>query len=66
MWVSDVIQNFFLKQLGYKQFSGPFDGLYLSSIDDAIYLFNNKINNDHLTYTQDDSRFDEFHKKMEF
>ena len=56
----------FLKQLGYKKFSGPFDGLYLSSVDDAIYLINNHINYDDLIYTQDDIQFDEYHKQWDF
>ena len=47
----------FLKELGFKNFSSPFDGLFLSSIDDVIYLFEHKIEQDKLIHTQDDDRY---------
>ena len=34
----------FLKELGFKKFSSPFDGLYLSSINDIIYLLTVNLN----------------------
>jgi len=40
-----------------KKFSGPFDGLYMSSVNDIIYLMNNRINIDDLIYTEDDDKF---------
>jgi len=47
----------YLKQLNYKKFSSPFDALYLSSINDIIYLLKNKINKADLVHTEDDERY---------
>ena len=48
---SGVLLNF-LKELGFKKFSSPFDGLYLSSINDIIYLLKNKIELNNLIHTE--------------
>jgi len=47
----------FLKELGFKKFSSPFDGLFLSSINDIIYLLEHKIEDDKLIHTQDDDKY---------
>jgi hypothetical protein len=43
----------FLKCLGLKQFSSPFDGMYSNSILSIIYLLENKLNYSELVYTED-------------
>jgi hypothetical protein len=43
----------FLKQLGLKQFSSPFDGIYSKSIFSIIYLLKNKLCYNELLYTED-------------
>jgi hypothetical protein len=64
----------FLDKLKFKKFSSPFDGLYLSSINDIIYLLTNKIQICDLIHTKDDAKYqlcnDEFgcrslHSKLE-
>lgn len=42
----------YLKQMGYKKFSCPFDAIFSNTIDDIIYLFENKIDYDKLIYTE--------------
>ena len=44
----------FLKELELKKFSSPFDALYLSSINDIIYLLENKIEPKYLIHTQNE------------
>lgn len=56
----------FLKQLGLKNFSSPFDGLYLSSIRDIIYLLENRIEHEFLIHTQDDEKYKSYNKKWGF
>lgn len=54
----------YLKAMNYKNFSSPFDGLYLSSVQDVIYLLENNIEHDDLIHTQDNGNvFDEFNRK---
>jgi hypothetical protein len=55
----------FLKQLGYKNFSCPFDSILSKSIDNIIYLFENKIEYDKLIYTENEKNdiIDELNKK---
>jgi hypothetical protein len=43
----------FLKKMNYKKFSSPFDGTYLTSVNDIIYLLENKIKTTDLKYTCD-------------
>jgi len=43
----------FLKALGYKQFSGPFDAIFSSSIESIIDIFKNKFDENDLIYTED-------------
>lgn len=42
----------YLKQMGLKKFSGPFDALYSHSVENIIYLLENKINQDDLIHTE--------------
>jgi hypothetical protein len=42
----------YLKQMGLKKFSGPFDALYFSNITHIIYLLENRINPDDLIHTE--------------
>jgi len=42
----------FLKKMGYKKYSCPFDAIFSNSIDDIIYLFENKIEYDKLIHTE--------------
>ena len=42
----------YLKKLGYKNFSCPFDAIFSKSIDDIIYLFENKIEYNKLIHTE--------------
>ena len=43
----------FLKHLGLKYFSGPFDAMYSKSIVSIIYLLENKLSYNDLLYTED-------------
>lgn len=43
----------FLKALGYKQFSGPFDAVFSSSIESIIDIFKNKFDENDFIYTED-------------
>jgi hypothetical protein len=43
----------FLKHLGLKHFSGPFDGMYSKSLLSIIYLLENKLSYSELLYTED-------------
>jgi len=42
----------FIKKLGLKKFSAPFDAIFSNKIDDIIHLFENKINYDELIHTE--------------
>ena len=42
----------FIKNLGFKKFSLPFDAIFSSKIDNIIDLFENKINYNELIYTE--------------
>lgn len=42
----------YLKQMGYKKFSCPFDAIFSNTIDDIIYLFENRIEYDKLIHTE--------------
>lgn len=42
----------YLKQMGLKKFSGPFDALYFNNVIHIIYLLKNKINYDDLIHTE--------------
>ena len=42
----------FLKQMGLKKFSGPFDAMYFSNITHIIYLLENKIKQEDLIHTE--------------
>ena len=42
----------YLKQLGLKKFSGPFDAVYSHSVENIIYFLENKIEDDHLIHTE--------------
>ena len=53
----------FLKELGFKKFSSPFDGLYLSSINDIIYLLKNKIELNNLIHTENNPKFKLYNQK---
>ena len=53
----------FLKELGFKKFSSPFDGLYLSSVNDIIYLLKNKIEEDNLIHTENDEKYKSYNEK---
>ena len=53
----------FLKELKLKKFSSPFDGLFLSSINDIIYLLEHKIEEDNLIHTQNDEKYKSYNEK---
>lgn len=53
----------FLKELGLKKFSSPFDGLFLSSINDIIYLLEHKIEENNLIHTQNDEKYKSYNEK---
>lgn len=53
----------FLKELGLKKFSSPFDGLFLSSINDIIYLLKHKIEEDNLIHTENDEKYKSYNEK---
>lgn len=53
----------FLKNMGYKNFSSPFDAMYLSSVNDIIYLLNNNIQKEYLVHTQDNVLYDNYNKQ---
>ena len=53
----------FLKDLGLKKFSSPFDGLFLSSVNDIIYLLKNKIEEDNLIHTENDEKYKSYNEK---
>ena len=42
----------FIKKIGFKKFSAPFDAIFSNKIDDIIYLFENKIKYDELIHTE--------------
>jgi hypothetical protein len=42
----------FLKQMGLKKFSSPFDALYLSDVTHTIYLLENRIKHEDLIHTE--------------
>jgi hypothetical protein len=42
----------YLKKMGLKKFSGPFDALYFNNVKSIIYLLENKINYDDLIHTE--------------
>ena len=56
----------FLKEMKLKKFSSPFDGLYLSSINDIIYLLEHKIIEDDLIHTQDDKKYNSLNNQWGF
>ena len=56
----------FLKELGFKKFSSPFDGLFLSSINDIIYLLEHKIEEVKLIHTQNDEKYKSYNDKCGF
>jgi hypothetical protein len=56
----------FLKEMKLKKFSSPFDGLYLSSINDIIYLLEHKIIEDDLIHTQDNEKYNSLNNKWGF
>ncbi len=53
----------FLKELELKKFSSPFDGLFLSSINDIIYLLEHKIEEDKLIHTQNNEKYKSYNEK---
>jgi len=53
----------FLKELGLKKFSSPFDGLFLSSINDIIYLLEHKIEERKLIHTQNNEKYKSYNEK---
>jgi hypothetical protein len=53
----------FLKELELKNFSSPFDGLFLSSINDIIYLLEHKIEEVKLIHTQNDEKYKSYNEK---
>jgi len=53
----------YLKLFNFRKFSSPFDSLNLSSVNDIIYLLENKINKTELVYTQDDKRYESYNRK---
>ncbi len=53
----------FLKELELKKFSSPFDALYLSSINDIIYLLENKIEPKYLIHTQNEKKYKSYNSK---
>lgn len=53
----------FLKELGLKKFSSPFDGLFLSSVNDIIYLLENKIEKNYLIHTENDEKYKSYNDK---
>ena len=53
----------FLKDLGLKKFSSPFDGLFLSSVNDIIYLLKHKMEQDNLIHTQNDEKYKSYNEK---
>lgn len=53
----------FLNQIGYKKFSGPFDGMYCQSVDPIIDILSNGINEDDLIYTVDETKMNELNNK---
>jgi hypothetical protein len=56
----------FLKEMKLKKFSSPFDGLYLSSINDVIYLLEHKIIENDLIHTQDYKKYNSLNNKWGF
>ncbi len=47
----------YLRNLNFKMFSSPFDGLYLSTTNDIINLLENHITDHHLEHTEDLEEF---------
>lgn len=44
----------FLKEIGYKKFSGPFDGMYCQTIEPIIDFLSNGINENDLIYSEEE------------
>lgn len=53
----------FLNEIGYKKFSGPFDGMYCQTVDPLIDILSNGINKDDLLYSEEESKMNELNNK---
>lgn len=53
----------YIKRMGMKRFSMPFDGLYMRTVDDVLYLIDNGIIDDELVYTENDTQFAQLNEK---
>lgn len=56
----------YIKRMGMKKFSLPFDGLYMRTVDDVMYLMENGILDEELVHTEHDPRFAKLNQKHGF